>query len=162
MAKSLDNSKNILNYLKFQRIIFNRELPKVLEKFTYDNVEFRNLKKKEKDLITKDIRNGINIFKDIGENYNINYLNYILILESLPNDKIKNLYRFFSFRWNKLLNEDDNIGKDKLKYKFKHPYSSVYHSANPKKLLLETLEDLKKKKDISIIYFIGCMNQFIT
>lgn len=162
MTKNLDNSKNIINYLKFQRINFNRELPNVLEKFTYDSVEFRNFKKKDKDLITKDIKQGINIFKDIGENYNINYLNYILILESLPNDKLKNLYRFFSFRWNRLLNEDDNMGKDKLKYKFKNSYAKVYHSANPKKLLLDTLEDLKKKKEISIIYFIGCMNQFTT
>lgn len=162
MANSLDNSKNIINYLKFQRINFNRELPGVLEKFSYDSQAFRNLKKREKDLITKDIKEGIKIFKDIGENYNINYLNYILILESMPNDKLKNLYRFFSFRWNNLLNEDENLGKDKLKYKFKHSYSSVYHSANPKKLLLETLEDLKKKREISIIYFIGCMNQFTT
>ena len=162
MANSLDNSKNIINYLKFQRINFNRELPRVLEKFSYDTQGFRNLKKKEKDLITKDIKEGIKIFKDIGENYNINYLNYILILESMPNDKLKNLYRFFSFRWNNLLNEDENLGKDKLKYKFKHSYASVYHSSNPKKLLLETLEDLKKKREISIIYFIGCMNQFTT
>ena len=36
MVKNLDNSKNIINYLKFQRINFNRELPKVLEKFSYD------------------------------------------------------------------------------------------------------------------------------
>ena len=28
MAKNLDNSKNIINYLKFQRINFNRELQK--------------------------------------------------------------------------------------------------------------------------------------
>ena len=54
------------------------------------------------------------------------------------------------------------MGKDKLKYKFKNSYVKVYHSANPKKLLLDTLEDLKIKKEISIIYFIGCMNQFTT
>ena len=162
MAKNLDNSKNIINYLKFQRINFNRELPRVLEKYSYDTQSFRNLKKKEKDLITKDIKEGIKIFKDVGENYNINYLNYILIIESLPNDKLKNLYRFFSFRWNNLLNEDETLGKEKIKYKFKHSYGDVYHSANPKKLLLETLEDLKKKREISIIYFIGCMNQFTT
>jgi cAMP phosphodiesterase len=162
MAKNLDNSKNIINYLKFQRINFNRELPRVLEKYSYDLQEFKNLKKKDKDLITKDIKQGIEIFKDMGENYNINYLNYILILESLPNDKLKNLYRFFSFRWNNLLNEDENLGTNKSNYKFKHPYRVVYHSSNPKKLLLETLEDLKKKRDISIIYFIGCMNQFTT
>jgi hypothetical protein len=162
MAKNLDNSKNIINYLKFQRIIFNRELPRVLEKYSYDSVAFRNLKKKDKDLITKDIKQSIKIFKDVGENYNINYLNYVLILESLPNDKLKNLYRFFSFRWNNLLNEDETLGQEKLKYKFKHPYREVYHSAHPKKLLMETLEDLKKKREISIIYFIGCMNQFTT
>ena len=89
-----DNSKNIINYLKFQRINFNRELPRVLEKYSYDPQSFRNLKKKEKDLITKDIKEGIKILK-MGENYNINYLNYILIIESLPNDKLKIYIDFF-------------------------------------------------------------------
>ena len=162
MDKNLDKSKNIINYLKFQRITFNRELPKVLEKYSYDIESFKNLKKKEKDLITDDIKLGICIFQDIGEDNNINYLNYILILESLPNDKIKNLYRFFSFRWNNLLNSDENFCQNKLNYKLKNPYSSIYSSSNPKKLLLDTLQDLKKKKKISILYFIGCMNQFIT
>ena len=162
MDKNLDQSKNIINYLKFQRITFNRDLPKVLEKYSYDLESFKNLKKKEKDLITDDIKLGICIFKDIGEDNNINYLNYILILESLPNDKIKNLYRFFSFRWNNLLNSDENFCQNKLNYKLKNPYSSIYSSSNPKKLLLDTLKDLKKKKNISILYFIGCMNQFIT
>ena len=162
MDKSLDNSKNIINYLKFQRIHFNRDLPGVLEKYSYDTESFKNLKKKNKDLITNEIKFGIEIFKDIGENYNINYLNYVLILESLPNDKLKNLYRFFSYRWNNLLNTEENLGQNKKKFKLKHPYSEIYGSSKPKLLLLDTLKDLKSKKEISIIYFIGCMNQFIT
>ena len=48
MTNSLDNSKNIINYLKFQRINFNRELPSVLEKFSYDSQAFRNLKRRGK------------------------------------------------------------------------------------------------------------------
>ena len=43
MAKNLDNSKNIINYLKFQRIIFNRELPRVLEKYSYGRAHHRAL-----------------------------------------------------------------------------------------------------------------------
>ena len=163
MSKNLDESKNIINYLKFQRIIFNKELPKILENYSYNPEIFRNLRAKEKNLITEDIKKSIGIFKDICNNYNINYLNYILIIESLPNDKIKNLYRFFSFKWNNLLNkEKDILENNKKNYQLKHPYSEIYHSKNPKKLLLETLEHLKNTREVSIVFFIGCMNQFIT
>lgn len=163
MSKSLDESKNIINYLKYQRVPFNRELPKVLENYSFNTTAYRNSKSREKNMITQDIKKSINIFKDVCTNYNINYLNYVLILESLPNDKIKNLYRFFSFKWNYLLNKEEQIlGPEKEKYKFKHSYSEVYHSSKPKILLLETLEKLKKVREMSIIYFIGCMNQFTT
>jgi hypothetical protein len=159
MNKKMDESQNIINYLKFQRIIFNRELPKILADYSYN----KNFNNKDKELITPDIKKSINIFKDICESYNINYLNYILILESLPNDKLKNLYRFFSFKWNNFLNkEEELLGEEKDKYKLQNSYSNVYYSSKPKKLILETLETLKNKREISIIYFIGCMNQFIT
>jgi len=163
MNRKLDESKNIINYLKFQRIPFNKNLPKVLEKYIFDKDGFRNLKKPEKDLITPVIKEEIEIFEDSCQNYNINYLNYILILESLPNDKTKNLYRYFSLRWNNILNtgEDFNdVNKESLR--LKHKYNVIYTSSNPKSLLLDTLQDLKLKKEIIIIYFIGCLNQFTT
>ena len=144
MNKKIDESKNIINYLKYQRVFFNRDLPKILEYYSYNS---KKLKQNEKELISHDIKISINIFKDICYDYNINYLNYILILESLSNDKLKNLYRFFSFKWIKLLNKKDNvIENDKHKYKFKHSYSKIYHSSEPKKFILDTLQDLKKKK----------------
>ena len=115
-----------------------------------------------KELITPSIKKQIEIFEDIGQKYNINYLNYILILESLPNDKTKNLFRYFLWRWTNLLNTDENFKDEKNKIKFKYSYNNIYGSKEPKRLLLETLEDLKKKKEITIIYFIGCLNQFTT
>jgi len=157
--KNMDNSKKIINYLKYQRVIFNRQLPKILEDYSYNLKDFNKLKNNEKKLITPDIKKAINIFKNICDSYNINYLNYILILESLTNDKLKNLYRFFSFNWNNLLNQDIEM-VDKTIYKFKHSYLKIYNSFEPKKLILETLAELKKKNEVSIIYFIGCMNQY--
>ena len=159
--EKMDNSKKIINYLKYHRVICNIQLPNILEDYSYNLKDFKKLNNNEKKLITPDIKKAINIFKNICDSYNINYLNYILILESLSNDKLKNLYRFFSFNWNNLLNQDDEISDKKL-YKFKHSYSKIYYSSKPKKLILETLEELKKKKEVSIIYFIGCMNQYIT
>ena len=96
MHRKIDESKNIINYLKFQRINFNKSLPKVLEKYIFDRNNFKNLKKHEKDLITPNIKLEIELLGDICQKYNINYLNYILILESLPPQKTKNLYRYFS------------------------------------------------------------------
>ena len=123
-----------------------------MEKYSYDPQSFRNLKKKEKDLITKDIKEGIKIFKDVGENYNINYLNYILIIESLPNDKIKNLYRFFSFRWNNLLNEDETLGKEKLKYKFKHSYGISFNQSTLK-VVVRNFGRFEKKRNFNYILY---------
>ncbi len=160
MHRKLDESKNIINFLKFQRIPFNKDLPKILESFIFNKDRFRNLKKHMKDLITPSIKHQIEIFEDICQKYNINYLNYILILESLPNDKMKNLFRYFLWRWTYLLNTDDSLKDDKSKLKFKYSYHDVYSSNEPKRLLLETLDDLKNKKEITIIYFIGCLNQF--
>jgi hypothetical protein len=162
MYRKLDESKNIINYLKFQRIPFNKQLPKILETYVFDKKKFNNLKKNERDLITEDIKDQILLFSDVGEKYNINYLNYILIIESLPQQKMKNLYRYFSLRWNFLLNTDENLKSEKDNLKFKYKYSDVYTSSNPKKKLLVTLNDLKTKKNITIIYFIGCLNQFTT
>jgi len=162
MHRKIDESKNIINFLKFQRIPFNKELPKILESYVFNRNSFNNQKKHMKDLITPSIKKQIEIFEDIGHKYNINYLNYILILESLPNDKTKNLFRYFLWRWKYLLNTDESFQDEKNKIKFKYSYNNVYSSSEPKRLLLETLEDLKKKKEIIIIYFIGCLNQFTT
>jgi len=162
MQRKLDESKNIINYLKFQRIPFNKDLPKVLESYIFNKDGFKNFKKNMRDLISPSIKKQIDIFEDICQEYNINYLNYILILESLPNDKTKNLFRYFLWRWTYLLNTDENFTNDKNKLKFKYSYNEVYSSKEPKRLLLETLEDLKIKKEITIIYFIGCLNQFTT
>jgi hypothetical protein len=162
MQRKLDESKNIINYLKFQRIPFNKDLPKVLESYIFNRNNFNNLKKHMKDLITPSIDKQIEIFEAICQKYNINYLNYVLILESLPNDKIKNLFRYFLWRWTYLLNTDESFRNDKNTLKFKYSYNNIYNSNEPKRLLLETLEDLKKKNEITIIYFIGCLNQFTT
>ena len=163
MHRKIDESKNIINYLKFQRINFNKSLPKVLEKYIFDRNNFKNLKKHEKDLITPNIKLEIELLGDICQKYNINYLNYILILESLPPQKTKNLYRYFSLRWNNILNTGNDFNDiDKNNLRLKHKYNSVYTSSKPKNLLLDTLQDLKAKKEIIIIYFIGCLNQFTT
>ena len=162
MQRKLDESKNIINYSKFQRIPFNKDLPKVLESYIFNKDGFKNLKKNMRNLISPSIKKQIDIFEDICQEYNINYLNYILILESLPNDKIKNLFRYFLWRWTYLLNTDENFTNDKNKLKFKYSYNEVYISKETKRLFLETLEDLKIKKEITIIYFIGCLNQFTT
>ncbi len=163
MHRRIDESKNIINYLKFQRINFDKKLPKVLETYIFDKKNFKNLKKHEKDLITPSIQLEIELLSDICQKYNINYLNYILILESLPAQKTKNLYRYFSLRWNNILNTGEDFNDiEKENLRLKHKYNVVYTSSDPKSLLLDTLKDLKSKKEIIIIYFIGCLNQFTT
>ena len=77
--------------------------------------------------------------------------------------KTKNLYRYFSLRWNNILNTGEDFNDiEKENLRLKHKYNVVYTSSDPKSLLLDTLKDLKSKKEIIIIYFIGCLNQFTT
>ena len=92
--KSLDYSKEIIRYLKFQRKFINKDLIKALDLYINNRDEFNNFENKE--IITNDIKNLINLFSSTTKLYSINYLNYILIIETLTKQEIRNIYRYFS------------------------------------------------------------------
>ena len=126
--KSLDYSKEIIRYLKFQRKFINKDLIKALDLYINNREEFTNLKNEE--IITNDIKNLINLFSSTTKLYSINYLNYILIIETLTKQEIRNIYRYFSFKWNLLLNKDEISNKTDLKLKYN--YLEFIKFSNPK------------------------------
>lgn len=156
--KSLDYSKEIIRYFKFQRKVINKELIKALDLYINNKNEFDHFTNKE--LITNETKNLIELFISISKPYSINYLNYVLIIEMLTKQEIRNIYRYFSFKWNLLLNKDEILKKDELKLKY--TYLEFIKFSNPKEKLIEILHDLKLKNDTSLIYFIGCLKNLFT
>ena len=136
----------------------NKDLIKLLDLYINNKKEFNNSDKKE--LITIDIKNLIDLFSSLNTLYSINYLNYILIIETLTKQELRNIYRYFSFKWNLLLNKDKILQKDELKLKY--TYLEFIKFSDPKEKLIETLQDLKLKNDTSTIYFIGCLKNLFT
>jgi len=156
--KSLDYSKEIIRYLKFQRKYINKDLIKGLDLYINNREEFNNFK--DKEIITIDIKNLIYLFSSLNTLYSINYLNYILIIETLTKQELRNIYRYFSFKWNLLINKDKILQKEELKLKY--TYLEFIKFSNSKRKLIEVLQDLKLKNDTSTIYFIGCLKNLFT
>lgn len=159
MEEIQDNSEyiRILKYLNFQKIRVNNDL--LVEIHKVDN----NQDSETLDISIEqynNIKKGISILKNIEKDY----LYYILIIESLPNNIIINLFRYFSYNYirqhNQLENEppknNDTINYYPLKYKMK----DIISSPNPKLILIDTINDLNNKDTEITKYFIKCLNNF--
>jgi hypothetical protein len=135
--------KKIIKYINYQKINVNINkfndinALKNNEKTNLNNISFNELKR---------IKKLNRIFKDIPTS---EY--YIFILESLPDYILRNVYRSFSYKWNRYRNES-KINKSKLKYNI----DNIYQNSNIKDLLLDELENLPE----SINYFINSINDF--
>ena len=106
--KMLNNYESILKYLTFQKINVNNDLFSEIYQLTKDTNTNTNSNIKYNDIIRQ-----INLFKDLNLDNETDYLYYILILESLPNFMIRNLFRLFSCNYILLYNNDTK-NPDKL------------------------------------------------
>lgn len=172
MDIEIDHKKyiNVLKYLNYQKINVPQSLLNEINLIDkIENLEFidtadEDLYSGNNKSISKNIsieqnssiKNAIDLFKNPCKKKNINYLYYILILESLPHNILRNFYRYFSSEWMKLYNsEEHNI---KIKYYLK----DVNISSSPLILAMDCLSDLQSKNDNSVIFFINCLNHFFT
>lgn len=161
MYKKLDYSIDLFKFFRYQKIQFDKNLFDVLEIFINDKKKFNKLDNIQKSHITDDIKNMAELFGHICARHNMNYLNYIIIFESISNDYLKNFFRFFSYKWYKLINSNETLKCKKENLKLKYKYIDIYKSSEPKKLIIENLLELSKKIKIIPIYFLGCLNEFI-
>ena len=172
MDTEIDTKKyiNVLKYLNYQKInvlqsllneinlidkMENLELIDISNEDLY-SVNNKSISKNISIEQNSSIKNAIDLFKKPCEKQKINYLYYILILESLPNNILRNFYRYFASEWMKLYNSGEhNI---KIKYYLK----DINISSSPLILVMDCLADLKSKNENSVLYFINCLNHFFT
>ena len=60
--------------------------------------------------IDRTLKKMIKIFS-VLDRYNINYIHYIIILISIENSKLNNLYRYIMVKWNSLISKINNSKK---------------------------------------------------
>ena len=172
MDTEIDTKKyiNVLKYLNYQKInvlqsllneinlidkMENLEIIDISNEDLY-SVNNKSISKNISIEQNSSIKNAIDLFKKPCEKQKINYLYYILILESLPNNILRNFYRYFASEWMKLYNSGEhNI---KIKYYLK----DINISSSPLILVMDCLADLKSKNENSVLYFINCLNHFFT
>lgn len=171
MDISIDNKKyiNILKYLNYQKIYVSEYLLNEIdfidklnngeELISHDDMYSVNNKKVSKNISIQQnssIKNAIDVFRISCQQNNINYLYYILILESLPNNILRNFYRYFSSEWMKLYNSGE------LQIKIKYFLEEININPNPLIMVIDCLSDLQSKNDKSVLFFINCLNNFFT
>lgn len=169
--KFYNNYESILKYLSFQKIYINSDLFKNIYSFSNQN-EVKNLDNKY--LTNKEdiyhIKRINNILSKLNLDYETDYLYYTLILLSLPNFMIINLFRFFISNYLLLKNYDkknpNKLNNNKiLKFltfkKLKYNINDINKSTKPLEILIETLENLSDNNN-NILFFIHCINLFFT
>ena len=150
----------ILKYLTYQNIKINNDLLTEIYILSKNNNTISNkLDSKQRD----DILRQIYIFSDICKKHNIDYIYYILIIESINKYYIKNIFRLYNYKYIKLYNENKKFNNLTIKYfKWNYDLNDFNKTSNPKKLLLELLEFIKKTDPNSILFFISSINLFFT
>lgn len=150
----------ILKYLTYQNIKINNYLLTEIYRLSKNkNIVNKKINSNQRD----DILRQINIFSDICEKHNIDYMYYILIIESINRNYIKNIFRLYNYKYIRLYNENKKFNNLTIKYfKWKYDLNDFNKTSNPKKLLLELLEFIKKKDPNSILFFISSINLFFT
>lgn len=163
--KMLNNYESILKYLNFQKIEINNDLLDVIYKLS-KNTDIPKLDTEQYNIIFKQIK----IFNNLNLDNKTDYFYYILIIESLPDFMIINLFRFFICNYlivkNYHIKNPGKLEKNRiLKFitfkNLKYNISDIIKSNNPKKIFIETLEDLSNNGN-NILFFIHCMNLFFT
>lgn len=150
----------ILKYLTHQHIKINNNLLNDIYMLSLNkNTVSNNINSKQKNNILRQI----NIFSGICKKFNIDYMYYILIIESLCDIYIKNIFRLYNYKYIRLYNENKKFNNLTIKYfKWNYNLNDFNKTSEPKKLLLELLEFIKKKDPNSILFFISSINHFFT
>ena len=154
----------ILKYLNFQKIDIDSELLIDIHKIdTNTDLSSLNIDLEKSNNIKKELE----IFRKVEKNY----LYYILILETLPNDMIINLFRYFSYNYIRQYNLNIKNEKKKDNEKMKNLKKIVYYpqkykmkdiilSSNPITILIDNINYLNNKDKKITKYFIKCINNF--
>ena len=170
MDFTIDNQKyiNVLKYLNYQKIYVSEKLLNeinLIDKMNNENmisnddmysVNNKSVAKNISIEQNSSIKNAVDVFRIPCQKNNINYLYYILILESLPNNILRNFYRYFSSEWMKLYNSGEH------QIRIKYFLEEININPNPLIMVIDCLSDLQSKNNKSVLFFINCLNNFFT
>ena len=158
----IKNNKNfigILKYLTYQNFEIRDNLLNTIHKLSVNkHTLIDNLNDNDKSNILR----LIDILKDTFDNDD-DYKYYVLIIESLPNTYLRNLFRLFNYKYIKLKNENEKFEDKEIKFfTWKYNLHDFNTTNNPKNKLINLLEYLKIKDPNIIKFFISCINHFFT
>jgi hypothetical protein len=154
--------KKIIRYMNYQKLDINLAI-------LTDIKELKSLKNSKKKPSNFDFNNiSLNQLKRIKKLLNIfDNEYYVFIYETLPDYFIRNIYRTFSYKWNKIRNEKNTSETNNKKIpmisnpvKLKHNIIYITEKNNIKDLLITELEYIQKNNSNSIDFFISCINDF--
>ena len=110
------------------------------------------------DSLDETTKNIVNIFKPFTK-YNINYINYVNVFRKLDLQQLKNLYRFFSIKWNLIKNKTD-IKSFEIKHNLEYIYSVIDYNQ-----LLTICIDLYSEfvhiGDFYFLLFINILHEYL-
>ena len=124
--------------------------------------------------IPKDISKLIEIFQ-ILDNYNINYINYVLIYNNLNSQQLKNFYRYIMIKWNKVKNNLNEIHENKNymekinNFEFKDIIADINNMNNYEQINENILNKIKefiyidnnKFPNIYIIFLVNTLQEYL-
>jgi hypothetical protein len=154
--------KKIIRYMNYQKLDINLAI-------LTDIKELKSLKNSQKKPSNFDFNNiSLNQLKRIKKLLNLfDNEYYVFILETLPDYIIRNIYRTFSYKWNKIRNEKNTLEINTKKLpmisnsvKLKHNIIDITEKKHIKELLITELEYIQKNNPNSINFFISCINDF--
>jgi len=170
------SSEEFLNNLEKRGLDINKELKKKLyqldKKSKNENIKKENLF--EEFDIAEDLQIMFEVFSILDE-YNINYINYILIFDYLEIQQCKNFYRYLLIKWNKTKNNLNQIHKNDIYLKkindfnFQDITSNIQNDHNKNRLKKNILMKFKKFININnntfpnifIIFLINTLQEYL-
>ena len=108
--------EEFISFLEKRGYSYDYEMKKKI--YDLENKYKQIIKKKEIIQERKELCKEYNIPENISElidlfqildNYNINYINYVLIYDNMNIQQFKNFYRYLMIKWNKVKNNLNNV-----------------------------------------------------
>ena len=151
--------------------ILKKQLYELENEHKENNIKRENIYNKYN--ISPEIIELIDFFHILDE-YNINYINYVIIYNSLSTQQLKNFFRYTMIKWNKVKNNLNSIHKDSNflykinNFQFQDIASKINKNNNDdiKKLILKKFKDFvfindNKFPNIYIIFLINTLQEYL-
>lgn len=94
------------------------------------------------------------------KNYDIDYVYYIVIFNSLSFQQLKNFYRFFLIKWNVVKNNYDWLEELNIKYDMEH-IINITNKEEITDIVVEFLSQFVELGDFYFLFFINTFHEYL-